>query len=144
MKKILTILMAVAMLAASSTVAFAAEQNTQLKDIETQVITTKDEGIMPLLDYDYTVGPDWKTIATGSLSGAMVRINVIDFNGILHQVNVRYLHNGAEILRQDNVTGASNETVVTCPAGTTEVQMQIKPRADWFVQDHWYHVAVTY
>ena len=99
------------MAAASSTVAFTAEQDIQLNNTEAQVITTEGEGIMLLLDYNYTVGPDWKTIATGSLSGAMVRINVIDFNGALHQVNVRYLHNGAEILRQ----GTSSQIRPTPP-----------------------------
>ncbi len=97
-------------------------------------------GIMPLLDYTHTIGPNWVTIASGRLSGLGIRIDVHDFNSFLHKVNVDFYRNGLWIGSSNNVGGT---TTVYCPTDTTEVKMQIVPRF-LGVQDHWYHVTITY
>lgn len=104
------------------------------------------DGVMPLIDYNYTIGPDWKTVISGDtdLSGKIVRIDVHDFSWALHQVNVRYFRYGVElphISEYDNVTKSGSTASVVCAAGATEMQVQIVPRF-WGVQNHWYHVSI--
>ena len=133
----------------TSVLTFAAEVNPDTADQPTVVIETPDDStdVMPLLDYTHTIGPSWRTIVTGNdLTGTTVRIDVHDFNWSLHQVNVRYYHNGVEIPHRneyDNVTKAGGTASVVCAVGATEMQMQIVPRF-WGVQDHWYHVSISH
>ena len=150
-RKFLATALAVAMSLSMSVPAFAAEAVPDTAEqpaaivVETpENVENGDDGISPLIDYDHTIGPNWRTIATGNLTGKTIRIDVHDFNWSLHQVNVRYFHNGVEmahINEYDNVTGAGGTASVTCAAGATEMQMQIVPRF-WGVQDHWYHVSI--
>ena len=143
----LAAVLAVVMSLSMAVPAFAAEVAPDTA--EPLVATTSSEdgeyGIMPLTNY--SVGPNWKTCATGTdLTGVAVRIDVHDFHWTLHQVNVRYYRNGV-LMRHDkdddNVTKASGAATVYCIPGATEMQMQIVPRF-WGVQDQWYQVTISY
>ncbi len=131
--------------------AFAAEATPDVNMQPTAVVAevpeeAGGENVVPLADYTHTIGPDWRTVATGTLTGVTVRIDVHDFNWALHQVNVRYYANGvlmAHLSEYDNVTQAGGTASVVCAAGATEMQVQIVPRF-WGVDDHWYHVTITY
>ncbi len=149
-RKLLAVVLAMVMSMSVAVPAFAAEVVPGAVDQQEAVAvkTTESDGsgVVLLVDWTHTIGPNWKTIAAGGdLTGHTVRIDVHSFNWGLHQVNVRFFHNGVEVAHikeYDNVTKASGVASVTCPAGATEMQMQIVPRF-WGVQDHWYQVTVT-
>ncbi len=148
-KKILATALAFAMVTSVSVPVMAAE----VPVAEEQVVVlagdsaeNPDEGIMPLAStYRYSVGPNWKQVAynANGINGDLY-LEVLDFNGLLHQVNIIMTDSTGKILwKEDNCTKTSNFRKFECGSNVCGVSIQIMPR--WaFVDDQWYQVNITY
>lgn len=111
-------------------------------------------GVMPLLSWTHTIGPNWAKVTNDGWAPGSVRIDIIDFNSALHQVDVMYqdgrgapigdpVYNVTELGNSAYLSAGNNNSKYNIPSNARSVYVRIVPRASWFVQNHWYHANIT-